>query len=84
MHGKFHTIGMSLQYQWLCVICGVCLETLVLQRYLYIFDTFYLLHFRGFRVGFNSLCAFASVNHQHLHAYYLDYDIFTENCVSHT
>ena len=41
MHGKFHTIGMSLQYQWLCVICGVCLETLVLQRYLYIFDTLF-------------------------------------------
>lgn len=26
---------------------------------------------RGFRVGFNSLCALASVNHQHLHAWYL-------------
>lgn len=35
---------------------------------------------RGFKVGFNSLCAFASVNHLHLHAYYLEYDLFVENC----
>lgn len=35
---------------------------------------------KGFRVGFNSLCAFASVNHQHLHAYYLEQEIFTEKC----
>jgi hypothetical protein len=27
----------------------------------------------GFFVGFNSLCALASVNHLHFHAYYLDY-----------
>lgn len=27
---------------------------------------------RGFRVAFNSLCAFASVNHLHFHGYYLD------------
>ncbi|XP_048737147.2 GDP-D-glucose phosphorylase 1-like [Ostrea edulis] len=35
---------------------------------------------RGFKVGFNSLCAFASVNHLHLHAYYLEHDLFVENC----
>lgn len=34
---------------------------------------------RGFRVGFNSLCAFASVNHQHLHAFYLDTELFIES-----
>lgn len=34
---------------------------------------------RGFRVGFNSLCAFASVNHQHLHAYYLEHELFVES-----
>ncbi|XP_045160382.2 GDP-D-glucose phosphorylase 1-like isoform X2 [Mercenaria mercenaria] len=34
---------------------------------------------RGFRVGFNSLCAFASVNHAHLHAYYLDRELFVES-----
>lgn len=34
---------------------------------------------RGFRVGFNSLCAFASVNHQHLHAFYLDRELFIES-----
>lgn len=36
---------------------------------------------RGFKVGFNSLCAFASVNHLHLHAYYLEHDLFVDNCV---
>ncbi|XP_061174399.1 GDP-D-glucose phosphorylase 1-like [Saccostrea echinata] len=35
---------------------------------------------RGFKVGFNSLCAFASVNHLHLHAYYLEHDLYVENC----
>ncbi|XP_060559862.1 GDP-D-glucose phosphorylase 1-like isoform X1 [Ruditapes philippinarum] len=34
---------------------------------------------RGFRIGFNSLCAFASVNHAHLHAYYLDRELFVES-----
>lgn len=38
--------------------------------------------FRGFKVGFNSLCAFASVNHLHLHAYYLEHDLFVDTCVS--
>lgn len=32
----------------------------------------------GFRIGFNSLCALASVNHQHLHAWYLDYPLTIE------
>lgn len=36
---------------------------------------------KGFRVGFNSLCAMASVNHQHVHAYYLEEEIFAEKCV---
>lgn len=35
---------------------------------------------RGFKVGFNSLCAFASVNHLHLHAYYLEHDLFVDTC----
>ncbi|KAL5008736.1 hypothetical protein ScPMuIL_014317 [Solemya velum] len=35
---------------------------------------------RGFHVGFNSLCAFASVNHLHLHAYYLEHELFVETC----
>ncbi|XP_063427915.1 GDP-D-glucose phosphorylase 1-like [Mytilus trossulus] len=35
---------------------------------------------KGFRLGFNSLCAFASVNHQHVHAYYLEQEIFAEKC----
>ena len=44
------------------------------------FDTFCI--FRGFKVGFNSLCALASVNHQHLHAYYLDQELYSEWAVS--
>ncbi|KAF7224714.1 GDP-D-glucose phosphorylase 1 [Nothobranchius furzeri] len=33
----------------------------------------------GFRVGFNSLGAFASVNHLHLHGYYLDHELKVES-----
>ncbi|ELT93039.1 hypothetical protein CAPTEDRAFT_105623, partial [Capitella teleta] len=33
----------------------------------------------GFRVGFNSLCALASVNHQHLHAWYLQEELKIES-----
>lgn len=33
----------------------------------------------GFRVGFNSLGAFASVNHLHLHGYYLDHELAVES-----
>ncbi|KAL2094148.1 hypothetical protein ACEWY4_011460 [Coilia grayii] len=33
----------------------------------------------GFRVGFNSLGAFASVNHLHLHAYYLNHELAVES-----
>uniref|UniRef100_K7FA10 GDP-D-glucose phosphorylase 1 n=1 Tax=Pelodiscus sinensis TaxID=13735 RepID=K7FA10_PELSI len=32
----------------------------------------------GFRVGFNSLGAFASVNHLHLHGFYLDWQLLIE------
>ncbi|XP_028406385.1 GDP-D-glucose phosphorylase 1-like [Dendronephthya gigantea] len=34
---------------------------------------------RDFRVGFNSLCAFASVNHLHLHAFYTPYRLPMES-----
>lgn len=34
----------------------------------------------GFRVGFNSLCALASVNHQHYHCYYFDQQLPVEKC----
>ncbi|XP_071777313.1 GDP-D-glucose phosphorylase 1 [Centroberyx gerrardi] len=33
----------------------------------------------GFRMGFNSLGAFASVNHLHLHGYYLDHELKIES-----
>ncbi|XP_050436798.1 GDP-D-glucose phosphorylase 1 isoform X2 [Adelges cooleyi] len=32
------------------------------------------------RIGFNSLCAFASVNHLHLHLYYLPHKMYLESC----
>ncbi|ODM87911.1 GDP-D-glucose phosphorylase 1, partial [Orchesella cincta] len=32
----------------------------------------------NFRLGFNSLCGFASVNHEHYHAYYLAHRLFLE------
>ncbi|XP_071079261.1 GDP-D-glucose phosphorylase 1-like [Haliotis cracherodii] len=35
---------------------------------------------RGFRIGFNSLCAYASVNHLHMHAYYLEQQLLVEYC----
>ncbi|ESP01625.1 hypothetical protein LOTGIDRAFT_225290 [Lottia gigantea] len=33
---------------------------------------------RSFRLGFNSLCAYASVNHLHFHAYYLEHELLIE------
>ncbi|KAK9394149.1 GDP-D-glucose phosphorylase 1 [Crotalus adamanteus] len=33
----------------------------------------------GFRLGFNSLGAFASVNHLHLHCFYLDWELSVES-----
>ena len=36
----------------------------------------------GWRVGFNSLCALASVNHLHLHAWYLNQRLYIESMVS--
>ncbi|XP_070576789.1 GDP-D-glucose phosphorylase 1-like [Ptychodera flava] len=37
---------------------------------------------QGFRIGWNSLCAFASVNHLHFHAYYLDKELAIEYAVT--
>lgn len=42
-------------------------------------ETVFLSSNPGFRVGFNSLGAFASVNHLHLHGYYLDYELAIES-----
>lgn len=36
----------------------------------------------NFRVGFNSLCGYASVNHEHYHAYYLQHRLYLETAVS--
>ncbi|XP_033735948.1 GDP-D-glucose phosphorylase 1-like [Pecten maximus] len=43
-------------------------------------ETMLLSAHQGFRLGFNSLCALASVNHQHFHAYYLEHELFVESC----
>lgn len=37
--------------------------------------------YRGLRIGFNGLCALASVNHQHVHAWYINHQLYTENAV---
>ncbi|XP_071493903.1 GDP-D-glucose phosphorylase 1-like [Diadema antillarum] len=36
-------------------------------------ETLLLSSSRSYRIGYNSLCAFASVNHLHMHAYYVDH-----------
>ena len=36
---------------------------------------------RAFRIGFNSLCAFASVNHLHYHGYYVNRELPCEKWV---
>ncbi|XP_022095681.1 GDP-D-glucose phosphorylase 1-like [Acanthaster planci] len=38
-------------------------------------ETMLLSAHSGFILGFNSLCALASVNHQHFHGYYLEHDL---------
>uniref|UniRef100_A0A8C6SL69 GDP-D-glucose phosphorylase 1 n=1 Tax=Neogobius melanostomus TaxID=47308 RepID=A0A8C6SL69_9GOBI len=42
-------------------------------------ETIFLSSSPGFRMGFNSLGAFASVNHLHLHGYYLDHELALES-----
>ncbi|CAL1529423.1 unnamed protein product [Lymnaea stagnalis] len=46
----------------------VAIETMLLSKH------------RGFRMGFNSLCAFASVNHLHFHVYYLEHELIVDYC----
>ncbi|KAH9509364.1 GDP-D-glucose phosphorylase 1 [Bulinus truncatus] len=46
----------------------VALETLLLSNH------------RGLLMGFNSLCAFASVNHLHFHVYYLEHELLADHC----
>ncbi|CAG5118708.1 unnamed protein product, partial [Candidula unifasciata] len=42
-------------------------------------ETMLLSQHRGLRMGFNSLCGLASVNHLHFHLYYLDHKLLVEN-----
>lgn len=51
---------------------SICLAIDVLQSFN---DKYY-------RIGYNSLGAFASVNHLHLHLMYIETDLFIENVVS--
>lgn len=41
-------------------------------------ETLLLSASRAFRIGYNSLCAFASVNHLHMHAYYVAHKLPSE------
>ncbi|BFZ12234.1 hypothetical protein BsWGS_15273 [Bradybaena similaris] len=41
-------------------------------------ETMLLSGHRGMRMGFNSLCAFASVNHLHFHLYYLEQELIVD------
>lgn len=41
-------------------------------------ETFMLSNHRGFHVGFNSLCAHASVNHLHFHTWYSEHPSYLE------
>ncbi|CAG5132833.1 unnamed protein product, partial [Candidula unifasciata] len=41
-------------------------------------ETMLLSGHRGLRMGFNSLCAFASVNHLHFHLYYLEQELIVD------
>ncbi|XP_077998020.1 GDP-D-glucose phosphorylase 1-like [Glandiceps talaboti] len=45
-------------------------------------DTILISAHQGFRIGWNSLCAFASVNHLHFHAYYLDKELAIESATT--
>lgn len=44
-------------------------------------ETLLLSSNQGLRLGFNSLCGFASVNHLHLHIFYLDESLYLETAV---
>uniref|UniRef100_A0A2C9LAB3 GDP-D-glucose phosphorylase 1 n=1 Tax=Biomphalaria glabrata TaxID=6526 RepID=A0A2C9LAB3_BIOGL len=43
-------------------------------------ETILLSSHRGLLMGFNSLCAFASVNHLHFHLYYLEHELIADHC----
>ncbi|KAL5008850.1 hypothetical protein ScPMuIL_014431 [Solemya velum] len=58
----------------------LCFQVLTVKSVELSLETILLSKHRGFHVGFNSLCAFASVNHLHLHAYYLEHELFVESC----
>ncbi|KAF2361865.1 Chromatid cohesion factor MAU2 [Trinorchestia longiramus] len=53
------------------------------QGFLLAVSTVLLSNLRSFRVGFNSLCAYASVNHHHYHCYYLPQQLYVEAAACH-
>ncbi|CAM4638186.1 unnamed protein product [Caretta caretta] len=58
---------------------ALCLPQILTQELLQFgLESVLLSAHRGFRVGFNSLGAFASVNHLHLHGFYLDWELLIE------
>ncbi|XP_064484120.1 LOW QUALITY PROTEIN: GDP-D-glucose phosphorylase 1-like [Ornithodoros turicata] len=59
-------------------------QVLTRQGLLLAIDTVLLSGSPAFRLGFNSLCGFASVNHHHYHMYYLEHRLYLETAsVSH-
>jgi len=58
-HPHFHYFEQRLSYDALKMAIEICL----------------LSSDRGLRIGFNSLCAFASVNHLHFHVLYVNHQI---------
>ncbi|XP_050406341.1 GDP-D-glucose phosphorylase 1 isoform X2 [Patella vulgata] len=70
-----------LEYGHVLVVPQVdsCLPQILTRKALQVaLETVLLSARRSFRLGFNSLCAYASVNHQHFHAYYLEHELVVE------
>ncbi|KAE8618134.1 hypothetical protein XENTR_v10009281 [Xenopus tropicalis] len=62
---------------------SLCLPQILTENLmLFGMESVFLSSHPGFRVGFNSLGGFASVNHLHLHGFYLDHELLIESSCS--
>ncbi|XP_022800376.1 GDP-D-glucose phosphorylase 1-like [Stylophora pistillata] len=60
-----------------------CLPQILTEEALLLsMETALLSSHRGFRVGFNSLCAYSSVNHLHFHLWYCEHPSYLQTVVS--
>lgn len=57
-------------------------QILTLNSIRYVTDMILGFDDRNYRIGFNSLGAFASVNHLHFHLIHIEENLFVENAVS--